>query len=146
MSDFYLDYHDPEEMQRAMEKKLAEKRKERIEKITSGELERIRVDRTRLNAIMDIRHFYCVKGSSVSADVAVKGSDIDGGIIVVGQRDKAKEDLCIFELQQQGFEVTHYDNGQKHNGIRFITQEEFDVTDWKNKSAFLDTSKEVGQY
>jgi hypothetical protein len=52
--------------------------------------------------------FICHPNSSVAANVAIKGSDIDGGLIVSQQPIPIEEQLLfVSSLRQQGFDVYH---------------------------------------
>ncbi len=124
-----------------------QKNKKRKEDLESGKVSKIRVDRNRLNAIQPILHFYCAKNSSVFRDQAIENSDIDGGVVVVEERNKNKEKLFLKELDRQGFRACHYDDFPDSSiAIQFVTQNEFNEIDWAKHVPGLDTSKEVGIY
>ena len=88
------------------------KENERAADIADGRAEKIRVDRLRLKNVLDFVHFFCVRDSSVMRDQAINGSDIDGGVVVVRERNRSKEDAFLEELRNQGFNVSHRDDYQ----------------------------------
>lgn len=69
---------------------------------------RIRPDTVKLRSIINYLDFKCHPGCSIGRDEAIKGSDIDGGIVITQDPVSQKEQLdFISELRRQGFDVYH---------------------------------------
>lgn len=69
---------------------------------------RIRIDTSRLRTIIPYTSFKCSPLSSIAEDLAIKGSDIDGGIIVTDFATSLTDELAfIRELRNQGFTAYH---------------------------------------
>jgi len=69
---------------------------------------RLRVQLPLLRNIVDFADFKCAKGSSVARDEAIRGSDIDGGIVVLHEAIETEVELSFVNaLREQGFTVYH---------------------------------------
>ncbi len=67
---------------------------------------RIRIDTIRLRTIIPYIEFKCHPRSSIARDKAIKGSDIDGGLVVVENPiSNELQELFVVELRNQGFSV-----------------------------------------
>lgn len=112
---------------------------------------KISINTEKLKQILDYDELKCHPHSSVARDQAIKGSDIDGGIIITKQRGTLDQELSfVQELRNQGFSVFHkkeyeefkadYDQAEKQaqkelipdlverelNQIGFYTKEELE--------------------
>lgn len=98
----------------------ADKRAER-ERLLDGHPElRIRIDTAGLRKIIDYVSFRCARNCSVAYDTAIRGSDIDGGVVVTQQPEPTPKRLeFIAELRRQGFEV--YDVAELAEEIKYET-------------------------
>lgn len=66
----------------------------------------IHIDPHPLRDILPGSAFVCYTGSSVANDRAIRGSDIDGGIVITPEKVSAeKQRDYIFALRKQGFRV-----------------------------------------
>jgi hypothetical protein len=69
---------------------------------------RVRVDTEPLRRIIGYAAFKCVNGSSIARDEAIRGSDIDGGLVVLREPTSLDTEMMfIDELRRQGFNVYH---------------------------------------
>jgi hypothetical protein len=67
-----------------------------------------RVDTSRLRKIIDYSAFKCDPLSSVARNVAIVGSDINAGLVVLHEETPVETQMeFIGELRAQGFEVYH---------------------------------------
>lgn len=114
--------------------------------------DRIRINYPRLKSVIDYADFKCSPLSSIARDEAIKGSDIDGGLIILKEPVSKDAQLAfVRELRTQGFsaylesEVDDIDRQlaktkrlkkrhnlyiekfkRQENVIHFLTQEELD--------------------
>lgn len=73
---------------------------------------RIQVDTAPLKAIIDYSDFKCHPKSSVARGEAIRGSDIDAGVVILRSRldletQTERELAFVEELRRQGFDVYH---------------------------------------
>jgi hypothetical protein len=69
---------------------------------------RLRIDTSRLKPIIDYVVFKCHHFNSIARDVAIKGSDIDAGLVVLKEEIPTETQLAfINELRRQGFDIYH---------------------------------------
>lgn len=69
---------------------------------------RIRVDTTKLKAIMAYEEFKCHPNSSVARDQAVRGSDIDVAVVITSEPTSLEQQMNFVQaLRGQGFDVYH---------------------------------------
>lgn len=69
---------------------------------------RIDVDAAQLRSIVDYDYFYCSPFSSVARGQAIKGSDIDGGLVITSAEAPFQAQMQFIEtLRSQGFDVYH---------------------------------------
>ena len=67
-----------------------------------------RVDTSRLRKIIAYSAFKCDPLSSVAGNVAIRGSDINAGLVVLHRETSVKtQKAFIGELRHQGFDVYH---------------------------------------
>jgi hypothetical protein len=70
--------------------------------------QRLQVDTSRLLSIIDFVAFKCHRNSSIARNVAIRGSDIDAGLVVLREEIPVEKELAfIGELRGQGFDVYH---------------------------------------
>lgn len=95
-SDPFNTMHSPEKI--AERKQLLRERPEL----------KLRCDTARLKNIIDCIDFKCHPRCSLARDEAIKGSDIDGGVVIVKEKiGMEKEMEFVEELRHQGFDVYH---------------------------------------
>jgi hypothetical protein len=69
---------------------------------------KIRIDLEKLKSIIDFHDFKCSPNCSIASDRAIKGSDIDGGLVISIEKSNIEEEmLFIQELRSQGFDIYH---------------------------------------
>lgn len=69
---------------------------------------RLTVDTEKLKVIIDYDDFKCHPKCSIAKNRAIKGSDIDAGVVVLKEPVSEETELAfIEELRRQGFEVYH---------------------------------------
>lgn len=85
----------------------AEKMKLRIKHLSEHPEERINIDTAKLRKIIDYEIFLCHPHCSIAENRAIKGSDVDRGL-VISKEVVSEEDMKRFieELRDQGFNVT----------------------------------------
>lgn len=69
---------------------------------------RIRINVKKLKQIINFFDFKCHPNCSIARDQAIKGSDIDGGLIILTNEATIEQQLeFVSELRRQGFNVSH---------------------------------------
>jgi hypothetical protein len=69
---------------------------------------RLRINLEPLRCIIDFAAFKCVHGSSVARDEAIRGSDIDCGLVVLHEPTVVESEIAfVNELRAQGFDAYH---------------------------------------
>lgn len=132
-------FNDDEEWYAAREQKEKE-RKMLLDKYPDL---RRRVQTEKLKEIVDYEYFKCVWGSSVAKDLAIEGSDIDGGVVVTDREVSEEERLAfVLELRNQGFSA--YDITEAREAKRAVDQavkneiEQFDLYELFSKKVNTD--------
>ena len=92
----------------------------------------------------------CARGSSVASNLAVEGSDIDGGLVVLSKQvDESRQLEFINELRRQGFRVYHSSEVEEarrawEKADTDYREKEIDISELnKLRKRFLDMESEV---
>ena len=99
---------------------------------------RLKINIKPLRELVDFLEFKCVTDSSIARDLAIKGSDIDGGLVVSKDEVSVIKRLAfVSTLREQGFsayDISEYTEAErelerftrKRNG-QYTTQEDFET-------------------
>jgi hypothetical protein len=105
---------------------------------------RLRLNTLPLRKIIEYSHFKCSPFSSVARDEGIRGSDIDGAVVVSQSRATLHQQLAFVRaIRDQGFEAYHEQEVSKANKIN---SEEADkltlegITTWEDLPPYFQQS------
>lgn len=97
---------------------------------------RISIDTQPLRKIVDYQAFKCARGCSIPNDLAINGSDIDGGLVITQKQTELKQRIAfVDELRRQGFSA--YDESEYERAVKeeeeFAAQKKGNYSDLKDR-------------
>lgn len=97
---------------------------------------RIRIGTQPLKQIIDYQVFKCARNCSIPKDMAIKGSDIDGGLVITQKQTELKVRLdFVAELRRQGFSA--FDESEYERAFKeeedFAAQKKDNYSDLKDR-------------